>query len=118
MSEPDFENSILVEVITYTIYVGWLSLLAGVALYFEVPPLPSIQAAFTTPWQGTVAAIGTGVGFFVVSRFIYDAARSRMAPSTPESDPEPEPSAPPEPVPAQNVAPKSKSKKKRKKRRR
>lgn len=116
--EPDFEGTLIVEVITYTIYFGWLAILSAVALYIGIPPLPDIQDAFEPQWHGTAAAIASGTAFIAVSRFIYDAARKRVSPP-PEPEPEPEPPVlEPEPEPEpEPPKPKKKPGKRRKKKR-
>lgn len=84
--EPDFEGSLIVEIITYTIYIAWLSTIAAIALYFELSPLPDIQRAVGGPWQGTAAAIGAGVVFIAISQAFYNAIRGQI--STDKTSPE------------------------------
>ncbi len=112
-AEPDFEDSLIVEIITYMIYFGWHAILAAIALYIGIPPLPEIQAAIEPNWQGTAAAIAAGIAFLTASRFVYDALRKRMASSQKAPDPDPAPAPAPEPS---HGEPKKRRKKRRKKR--
>jgi hypothetical protein len=85
--EPDFEGSLIVEIITYTIYIAWLSTISAVARYFEFPPLPDIERAVGGEWQGTAAAIAAGVLFIAVSQAGYNAIRGRIPTNTEETSP-------------------------------
>lgn len=89
MNDADLDDSWVVAGLTWVLYLGWLSVLAGVALWIGVEPLPSVQARIPGP-GGTVAALGVGVAFILVSRQLYDALRRRYRA---RSDPEPEPAA-------------------------
>ena len=86
--EPDFEGSLIVEIITYTIYIAWLSTISAVALYFELSPLPDIERSVGGEWQGTAAAIAAGVLFIAVSQAGYNAIRGRIPTNTEETSPE------------------------------
>ena len=117
--KPDTEGplvvKITVEIITYTIYFSWLSVIAAGALYLGVPPLPFIQDAVGGSWQGTAAAIALGALSIAVLRVIYEAIRARMPQKT-----EPEPPTPPQPETEPPVVPTpavKRTKKKKKKRR-
>ena len=99
-----------VEIITYAIYLSWLSLIAAGALYLGIPPLPAIQDSVAGSWQGTAAAIVAGALSIAVLRVIYDAIRARMPQKT-----EPEPAAQTEPEPAMVPASVKPTKKKKKK---
>lgn len=103
-------------------YIGWLSALSGLALYFDIPPLPDIQLAFAVEWQGTVAAVGTGVAFIAISHVIYNAVRARLNNTQPEPETaaDPTPDAIEEDAESVEQAPrtKQKAKKKNKKKRR
>jgi len=111
--ESDLEGSIVVEIITYTIYFGWLSVLSWIALWLDIPPLPSIEQSLQPQWRGTLAAIAVGVAFIAVSHRLYGYGRSRLAAAS-ASPAELEPTPPPEPEPA----PASSNKRKRRKKKR
>ena len=64
------DDSIVVELVTWTLYTGWLSVLAGAGVYFELPPLINVQKAFAVPWQGTIAAVVTGVVILMAARWL------------------------------------------------
>ena len=101
--EPDtpLVVTITVEVITYAVYLAWLSVIAAGALYLGIPPLPAIQDAVAVPWQGTAAAVGSGALTIALLRLVYDAIRRRM----PQKDRVPEPEGEPEPPPPEAHAP-------------
>lgn len=83
---------IIVEIVTYTVYFAWLSLLAAGALYLDIPPLPAIQDTVAVPWQGTAAAIASGALILAALRLVYDAIRARVSTSPQaESDAAPRP---------------------------
>ena len=112
MNDAELDDSWMVSGLTLLLYVGWLSVLAAVALWLGVEPLPSVQARFPGP-AGTVAALAVGVAFIAVSRWVYDQLRQRFrAPDAVSSEDPPAAVEAPEP-------PKPKRKKgKRKKKRR
>lgn len=60
-------------------YCGWLSVLAGIALWSRLEPLPSIVARFEVRWQGQAAANAAGVAFLLASWVVYDKLRARYA---------------------------------------
>ncbi len=62
----------VVEVLTYTLYLGWLGIVVGALLWLGVEPLPSLQRRW-----GTVPTLGAGVSFLVLSRMLYDGLRAR-----------------------------------------
>jgi hypothetical protein len=119
--EPDLDNSLAVTVVTGVLYVGWLSVLAYIGLWFGLDPLVRIQQQFDG-WVGTAAAIAAGVVFIAVSRNVFDFVRKRVlaseAPSAPDSpaDAPTEPEAPPDEMePSGKRRRKKKKKKKRRK---
>ncbi|MFT5680373.1 MAG: hypothetical protein ACI8RZ_001279 [Myxococcota bacterium] len=117
--EPDtLAVKLTVEIITYAIYLSWLSIIAAGALYLGIPPLPAIQDAVAVPWQGTAAAIAVGALSLAVLRVIYDAIRTRMPQSTKPAPPTPpQPETVPPIVPAPDALKRTKKKKKKKGRR-
>ena len=125
--DPDTEGplvvKITVEIITYAIYLSWLSVISAGALYLGIPPLPAIEDAVSGSWQGTAAAIAAGALSIAVLRVLYDAIRARLPQN---SEPEPatptaaEPSTTPQPEPSMVQTPgvkRTKRKKKKKNRR-
>ncbi len=100
-------ESTAVEVVTWTLYLGWLSALAWVALFIGIEPLPTIQAYFEVPWQGTGAALATGVVFLFVGKRLFDLLKARWSKS---DDPPAE-----EPVSPTTEEPRKKKKKAKKK---
>lgn len=82
MNEADLDDSIVVDIITWVLYIGWLSVLAGVALWVGIEPMPTIVDAFAVQWQGQVAALATGVVFILGSRMLYERLRARYAESS------------------------------------
>ena len=95
MQEPDLDDSRLVEVVTWTLYLGWLTGMAAIALFLGVEPLPAVQAQVAGAW-GTVLALTVGVAFILVARAVYDALRRSWRGTPPASTAPAEP--PTEPV--------------------
>ena len=109
---------IIIEIVTYTVYFAWLSLIAAGALYLDIPPLPAIQDTVAGPWQGTAAAIASGALALAVMRLVYDAIRARVSGSPqPEPDAAPRPEAR-KPIMSTKTARKRKNKKGRRSRKR
>lgn len=84
-SDDDLEGSVAVEIVAWTLYLGWLSTLAWGALYLGIEPLHSVQRSFDVRWQGTVAALALGVGFLLVANKLYGVMKARMAASAAEN---------------------------------
>ncbi len=118
--KPDADGplavKITVEIITYVIYLSWLSVIAAGALYLDIPPLPAVESAVSGPWQGTAAAIAVGALTLAVLRAIYNALRERI-PRKAEPEPPPQPEEEPVIVPAKAPQKRTKKKKKKKSRR-
>lgn len=112
MNDADLDDSWVVAGLTWTLYMGWLTALSGIALWIGVEPLPSVQARFPGS-GGTIAALGVGVAFILASRQLYDALRRRYLAS---SDAGPEKAGPDGPDAAASVAdPSSRGKKRKRK---
>lgn len=115
MQEPDLDDSRLVDVVTWTLYLGWLTGMAAIALYLQVEPLPWVQAQVPGT-LGTVLALGSGVAFILVARQVYDrlvrSYRGEPAPGGAKPVAEPPEAAPPKrPQKAKRRAKKTKQKK-------
>lgn len=79
MNDEDLDDSLVVDVIAYAMYLGWIAALVGVVYWFGVEPLPTIQKKIGGT-AGTAAAIGAGVAFVVGSQLLYDRLRARYEP--------------------------------------
>jgi hypothetical protein len=90
VSEPDLDDSVVVEIVAWGLYLGWLCTLSWIALYFGFEPLHSIAGSFETPFQGTAAALATGVGFLLVANKGYRILKGRLTESEVAEDPVPE----------------------------
>ena len=120
---PDTDSplvvKIIVEIITYAIYLSWLSVIAAAALYLGFPPLRAIQDAVAVSWQGTAAAIAAGAISLAVLRIFYDALRARLPKRTePAAEPAAEPAPQPAPAPQPSPGAQKRTKKRKKKSRR
>ncbi len=76
----DLDDPFLVDLLTWTLYLGWLAILGSVALWLGVPPLPSIAEAFVVPWRGQVAAVGAAVGFLAAAQQVFTAFKPKAEP--------------------------------------
>jgi hypothetical protein len=74
MREPDLDNSWVVEAVTWTMYLGFLSVPAAAALYFELEPLRTIRGWFPG-WTGIAAAVASGVALILAFRWGFDRLR-------------------------------------------
>lgn len=72
MDEQDLDDSLVVDVVAWVLYAGWLSMLVYVVLWLGVEPLPTLQRKV-----GTAGALAAGVAFLVGSRWVYDRMRAR-----------------------------------------
>jgi len=94
MSEPDLDDSMAVEAIAWGMYLGWMSVVAYIALYLGIEPLPTIADRFSG-WTGTLAAVAAGVVFIGVSGRVFKIIRGRSDDAETPEESAPEPSASP-----------------------
>jgi hypothetical protein len=112
-SELNRGGELVAEALAWMAYVGFFAGITGIALYFEVEPLRSLQRAFATPWHGTVAALAAGVAVLLGARWVFSAAKSgKERPSTGTEPSEPSETKPAEPEAGPGRRRKRKKKKK------
>jgi hypothetical protein len=77
MAKELADDSVVVEIVTWILYLTWLSALVSVALYFQLEPLQSLREWFEVPWQGTLAALAAGNTLLVGASKLAERARAR-----------------------------------------
>jgi hypothetical protein len=111
----DLDESWVVEAVTWSLYLGFLSVPVAAALYYELEPLVTVQGSLPGVW-GTVAAMGVGLAFLLAVRVIIDRIRGARAATQPSPTAPAQPPA--DPTPKADERGRSKRKRKRKKKKR
>jgi len=78
VNEPE-PSTAVVEAVTWTLYLGWLSAVSMVGLWIGVEPLTSVRESFEEPWQGTAAALAVGVAILIAVKAVFDVVKGRWS---------------------------------------